>query len=144
MDGNNVWLYHGKGIHSHDDLHPDCTDFVYMIKFKNGREYIGKKAVRAVRRKPPLKGKKRNRRIMTNLPFMKYQGSAEICKLLEVEMKQIIYQCSKRKAATYLELKLLIDFKALFNPVFLNENISGTFFKDSLDGLIYDEDLDLD
>jgi len=133
-----MWIFHGNPIESHDDLHPDCTDFVYVIEYDNGRLYIGKKAVRAIRRKPPLKGKKRNRRIMTNLPFLNYQGSHEKAKELTAVNKEILFQCRSRKAATYLEMELLVENEAIFLDKFINENISGTFFKNSLDGLIRD------
>jgi hypothetical protein len=132
------WTFNGNKILSHDDLHPDCTDIVYVITYCNQRMYIGKKAVRAIRRKPPLKGYKRNRRIMTNLPFVNYQGSHEHAKVLVAVKKEIIYQCSKRKASTYLEAELLFRSEAIFLDKFINENISGTFFKNSLQGLIRD------
>ena len=131
-----MWKYRGKAIDSHDDLHPECTDFVYIITYDDNRKYIGKKAVRAVRRKPPLKGKKRNRLIMTNLPFKNYQGSHEEAKILKPVEKEILFQCSKRKAATYLEMELLVENLAIFEPEFINENIGGTFFSTSLDGLL--------
>lgn len=133
-----MWIFNGKEVESHDDLHPDCTDFVYVIEYNNYRLYIGKKAVRAIRRKPPLKGKKRNRRIMTNLPFLNYQGSHEEAKELTPVKKEILFQCRSRKAATYLEMELLVENEAIFLDKYINENISGTFFKNSLDGLIRD------
>jgi hypothetical protein len=131
-----MWTCNGNPVDSHDDLHPDCTDFVYVITYANQRQYIGKKAVRAIRRKPPLKGKKRNRRIMTNLPFKNYQGSHEEAKVLVPVSKEILFQCSQRKAATYLEMELLVENEAIFLDKYLNENIGGTFFKNSLDGLL--------
>ena len=131
-----MWEFNGNPINSHDDLHPECSDFVYIITYSNQRMYIGKKAVRAIRRKPPLKGYKRNRRIMTNLPFVNYQGSHEKAKEYTVVKKEIIYQCSKRKAATYLEAELLFKHKAIFLHKFINENISGVFFSNSMDGLL--------
>jgi hypothetical protein len=133
-----MWTYHEKPIDSHDDLDPRCTDFVYVITYDDGRMYIGKKAIRAIRRKPPLKGKKRNRRIMTNLPFVNYQGSHDLAKELTPARKEIVFQCSQRKAATYLEIELIVEQRALFKDEFINENLSGTFFKSSLDGLILD------
>ena len=131
-----VWTFNGCQILSHDDLHPDCTDIVYAITYNDNRVYIGKKAVRAMRKYPPLKGKKRCRRKMKNLPFVNYAGSHEQSQLLVPVTKQIIYQCRQRKAATYLEAELLFEHEAIFKDKYLNENISGTFFKNSLDGLI--------
>lgn len=134
-----VWTYKGKEINGHADLHPECTDFVYMIKYDDGRFYIGKKAVRAVRKYPPLKGYKRCRRKMKNLPFVKYQGSHELAADLVPVEKEIMYQCSQRKAATYMEMHMLVEHNAIFRENYLNENISGVFFRNSLDGLIIDD-----
>lgn len=131
-----MWLYKDRIIDSHEDLFPECTDFVYVITYDNGRKYIGKKAIRAIRRKPPLKGKKRNRRIMTDLPFKNYQGSHAEAKTYKPIKKEILFQCSGRKTATYLEMTLLVHFNAIFEKQFINENIGGTFFSNSLDGLL--------
>ena len=133
-----MWIFNGKEVNSHDDLHPDCTDFVYVIEYDNQRLYIGKKAVRAIRRKPPLKGKKRNRRIMTNLPFLNYQGSHEQAKEFTAVKKEILFQCRSRRTATYLEMELLVENEAIFLDKYINENIGGSYFKNSLDGLIRD------
>lgn len=133
-----MWTFRDKPINSHDDLHPECTDIVYVVTYTNGRMYIGKKCVRSVRRKPPLKGYKRNRRIMTNHKFDNYQGSHAQAKELTAATKEIIFQCSSKKTATYLELELIVQHEAIFLDKFINENLSGTFFKNSLDGLIRD------
>ena len=134
-----MWIYKGKEIESHDDLHPDCTDFVYLITFDTGHSYIGKKCVRSIRRKPPLKGYKRNRRIMTNHKFDNYQGSFDGAGGMTPIQKNILYQCSSRKASTYLEMKVLVETGAIFKDCYINENIGGTFFRNSLDGLILDD-----
>jgi len=131
-----MWTYLGKPVASHDDLLPGCTDFVYWITFTNGKHYIGKKTVRSVRKKPPLKGKKRNRRVLTNIPFIKYVGSSEAVEGLLPASKEILYQCSTKKAATYLETALMFHHDVLFDPAFLNQNISGTFFDNDLKGLL--------
>jgi len=134
-----MWTYNGKPIDSHDDLHPDCTDFVYVITFDNKSRYIGKKCIRSIRLKPPLNGYKRNRRIMTNHKFDNYQGSFDGASEMVATHKEILYQCSTRKAATYMEMAELVVTDAIFKKTFINENISGTFFKNSLDGWIQDD-----
>jgi len=135
-----MWIFNGKEVNSHDDLHPDCTDFVYVITFDSGCSYIGKKCVRSIRRKPPLKGYKRNRRIMTNHKFDNYQGSFDGAKEMVPVQKNILFQCRSKKTATYLEVKTLMDTGAIFKTNYLNENISGVFFSNSLDGLIQDDE----
>lgn len=136
-----MWLYNDKEIRDHDDLLPECTDFVYMIQYTDGRRYIGKKNVRSMRRKKPtkeqLKIRKNYKRVeMTNHKFIHYAGSHSQASELEIEWKKILYQCSTKKAATYLETALLYHHDAIFDPAYLNENISGTQFDNSLDGLL--------
>jgi hypothetical protein len=138
-----MWVYKGAQVNGHDDLRPGCTDFVYIIHYVGGKKYIGKKTVRSVRKKPPLAGKKRSRRIMTDLPFVKYEGSPMGSCSLQIDRKEILYQCRGKKAATYLEAALLFYYDAIFNPEYLNENIIGKFYDNDLNGLIEDEDVEL-
>jgi len=130
------WTYKGTIIKDHSDLLDDCTNFVYIIKYTNGQKYIGKKCVKSVRKKPPLKGKKRCRRILTNLPFVEYTGSSDLTNELVVLSKEILYQCSNKRAATYLETSLLFKHDVLFDDTYVNANISGKMFGNSLDGLL--------
>ncbi len=129
-----MWEYKGKPVVSHDDLLDDCTDIVYEITYTDGRKYIGKKAVKGWRTLPPLKGKKRKRKVLKNLPFINYEGSHE--ENLTIEKKEILFQCSARKASTYLECALLFHYNAIFDENYLNQNISGKFFDNDLNGLL--------
>ncbi len=131
-----MWLYKGKKVTNHNDLLPSCSSFVYIIKYTNGKKYLGKKVIKSLRKKPPLKGKKRARRIMTELPFNDYKGSYADELDYEVKSKIILYQCSTQKAATYLEAALIFHYDALFDPNYLNRNIIGKFFPNDLDGLL--------
>lgn len=132
-----MWLFNGEEVHSHADLREDCESFVYVIIYENGAKYIGKKAVRSVRKKPPLAGKKRNRRVMTNLPFVNYEGSHEYdTEKFVIKHKIILYQCSNKRTSTYIETALLTRYDALFSDEFLNNNIGGTFYDNALNGLI--------
>lgn len=139
-----MWMYNDKEIHSHADLHPDCTDFVYVITFTDGRKYIGKKTVRSIRRLKPTKKQlaiRKNyvRKELKDLPFIKYEGSSELTEGLTVDKKEILYQCSTRKAATYLETALLFEHDAILVPEFVNANIGGAYFDNDLKGLITEE-----
>ena len=136
-----MWIYQGKEILTHDDLLPGCTDFVYMIQYANGQRYIGKKNVMSVRRLKPTKKQlkiRKNyvRKELVKHKFVDYIGSHEVPTDLIIECKEILYQCSTKKAATYLEAALMFHHDAIFDPCYLNENISGTFFNNSLDGLL--------
>lgn len=135
-----MWVYKGKEIHSHEDLLPGCTDFVYEITYTNGQRYIGKKTIRSMRRLKPTKAQlkiRKNyvRKEMKNLPFVNYEGSHDKDDL-EVLTKEIIYQCGTKKAATYLETGLLFHYDCIFDDSYVNENIAGTHFDNSLDGLL--------
>jgi len=131
-----MWVYNGKVIKSHDDLLENCSSFVYIITYTNGQQYIGKKQTKSVRKRPPLKGKKRCRRKLVNLPFINYEGSSEHTEGLTVDKKEILYQCSSKNAASYLETALLFHYDALFDDKYLNRNINGTYFDSCLDGLL--------
>ena len=130
-----MWIYENEEINSHHDLMPECTDIVYQIWYTNGKTYIGKKAVRAIRKKPPLAGKKRARRVMTNLPFIDYEGS-HTKEGYTVDKKEILYQCSSRKTSTYIEAALLFEKDVLFTNTYLNDNILGKFYPNDLKGLL--------
>ncbi len=136
-----MWIYKGKEIHSHEDLLPGCTDFVYLITYTNGQMYIGKKTVRSIRRLKPTKAQlkiRKNfvRKEMKNLPFVGYKGSHDKVLDLDIKEKEIIYQCNTKKAATYLETGMLFHYDCIFDKNYVNENIAGTHFDNSLDGLL--------
>jgi hypothetical protein len=136
-----MWVYKDKEILSHADLHENCTDLVYCITYESGKKYIGKKTVRALRRVKPTKKqlaiRKNFKRVeVKNIPFQNYEGSSEETSGQVIVTKEILYQCSNKKTATYIEVALLFEEDAIFSNVYLNKNISGTFYDNSLDGLI--------
>ncbi len=135
------WFYQDQVVLSHDDLLPDCTDFVYELIFTDGTKYIGKKCVRSIRRIKPTKAQlaiRKNyvRKELKDSPFVKYEGSSEENKDKILLGKEILYQCSNKKTASYIEMSLLVINEVLFNDKYNNKNISGTYFDNSLDGLL--------
>jgi len=136
-----MWIYNNKPVDSHDDLLTGCTNFVYVITYTNNTFYLGKKCVRAVRRLKPTKKQlklRKNyvRKELVNLPFVDYEGSSELTRGLKIVSKEILYQCSTKKTASYLETALLFQHDAILTDKFLNENISGVWFDNSIDGLL--------
>lgn len=136
-----MWEYKTKIISSHAELLPECTDFVYCIHYESGKKYIGKKCVRSMRRLKPtkeqLKIRKNYKRVeLKDLPFINYTGSSKETEGEVVVKKEILYQCSAKKTATYIEAAILFEENALFDDSYLNKNISGVFFSNSLDGLL--------
>lgn len=132
------WTYKGSVIRSHDDLHPDCWAFVYILEFENDLFYIGKKNVRTKAKLPPLKGKARVRRVEKPMKFLNYTGSSKSIDGHVLVKKEILYQCSSVKTATYIEAALLFEHDAIFSDKFLNENILGTFYSKDIQGILYD------
>lgn len=140
-----MWLYKDKEIHSHDDLLPECTDFVYMITYASGKKYIGKKMVKTMRRLKPTKKqlaiRKNYKRVEEkDLPFVDYVGSSKETAGQVVVSKEILYQCSTKKAATYIEAGILFNENAIFDDEYLNLNIIGKFYDNDLNGLLDQED----
>lgn len=169
-----MWTFEKQAINDHKDLHPECTDIVYIFTYSCGKKYIGKKTVRSYSVKPILKTEgegtevvtrhilrdeegniitsKRGRKeargrglkakaelyknVYTDKPFLKYEGSSKETQDLEVVNKEIAYQCSNKKTATYIEAALLFEFNVLFDENYVNSNILGSFYDTSLDGLL--------
>jgi len=139
-----TWVYQGKEIKSHDDLFPECTDFVYELEFTDGTKYIGKKTVRSIRRIKPTKAQqaiRKNyvRKELKNSPFINYEGSSKENKNKVIKSKTILYQSSNKKTASYIETALLFLNEVLFTDTYTNKNISGTYYDNSLDGLLGEE-----
>jgi hypothetical protein len=136
-----MWECVDKKILSHEDLHKECVSIVYELEFEDGTLYIGKLVVRSMRRLKPTKAqlaiRKNYKRVeLKNIPFVNYTGSSEEVKGKIAVRKEILHQCSNKKTATYLEAKELFTANVLYNDSYLNKNISGVYFENSLDGLI--------
>lgn len=140
------WTYKGKIINSHSDLFPDCSSIVYCIYYKSGKKYIGKLVVCSMRRLKPtkeqLKVRKNFKRVeLKDIPFANYTGSSKETEGEIVNQKEILYQCSTKKAATYIEAAILFAENAIFEDEYLNKNIIGKFFDSDLNGLLDIEQL---
>ena len=139
-----VWLYKEKKVKSHEDLLPECTDIVYCIYYTSGKKYVGKKSVRSMRRLKPTKAqlaiRKNFKRVeQKDIPFVDYEGSSKETVGEVVQYKEILYQCSAKKAATYIEAGILFNEHAIFDEEYLNLNIIGKFFDNDLKGLLDQE-----
>ena len=138
------WVYNGIPISNHDELDTLCTDFVYELTFTDDTKYIGKKTVRSVRRLKPTKAQlaiRKNyvRKELKDLPFVNYEGSSKENEGKTLLSKEILYQCSTKKSATYIETALLFGTDAIVSGKYNNKNILGRFFDNDLDGLLGEE-----
>lgn len=103
--------------------------FVYKITDFSGEEekyYIGKKLAKTMKKFPPLKGQKRNRRIEKDTDWKSYTGSSDsLNKKIEEEGKEkfkfeIIKFCYSKSELAYFETKQIIDEDALLKENYYN------------------------
>jgi len=105
--------------------------FIYIITNKDdGRKYIGKKQCRARRKRPPLKGKKRNRWVDVELPWREYTSSSnevneDILKLgKEHFIFEIVRWCENKSQLAYFEAKEQFDNDVLLTEDYYNGMIN--------------------
>ena len=140
-----MWTYQGKEIKSHEDLIPECQSIVYELTFSDDTKYLGKLVVRSMRRIKPTKKqlaiRKNYKRVeLKDIPFAKYEGSSKENEGKTLVSKEILYQCSNKRSATYIETSLLFHNDVLFTDKYNNKNIAGTHFDNALDGLLGQEE----
>ena len=132
-----MWLYKNKEINSIEDMPADTFGFVYLVTHTpSGKKYLGKKQLIANRTLPPLKGQKKKRKIQKESDWKTYYGSQTEVKQLVKEsqdmlefVREIIIFVSTKKLLGYYENKLLYAYDVLENDEYLNNNISGKYFR---------------
>ena len=119
-----MWLFENKEV---TELPVDCEAFVYLITNNdNGMKYIGKKLAKFKTTKPPLKGKKNKRRGTKESDWRTYWGSNDHLKADVVELgedkftRDILYFCTSRGIASYLEAKEQFDREVLLTDDYYN------------------------
>lgn len=147
-----TWFYNDKAIRSSKDFPDGAYGFIYLIEFSNGRKYIGKKQLWSIRSMKPLKdgsyreGTLRREYRNTGKGFRQaidivkkesdwktYKGSADECKTLEVSKKIILEWEYTPLELTFAEVRYLFKYDVLGTEEYINDNISGTFYKENLD-----------
>lgn len=129
------WLYNGAKV---NELPDGAIGFVYVIMYEDGRQYVGKKLAVSERRLKPLVGQRKNavRKKTVETKWQAYTGSSKLTEGLIIKEKNILAFCSNNRTMTYLENKYLFSLGVLESDIFVNENISGKFWRNCLDGLI--------
>jgi len=129
-----MWTYRG---HKVSELPVDVKYMVYCIHYTNGQKYIGSKVVRSKQRAKPLKGMRSNavRLIERESNWKEYIGSSKLTKELTIHSKVILYLCTDKRSATYLEVRELMKVDAPMNKDYVNENINGKWYNNALDGV---------
>lgn len=141
------WMYNNKEIKSHKDIPKQAKAMVYVISYEDGYKYIGSKLLRSTQEKPALKnGSKRENHIKfqgrnvkgkrvqkeiiaIDKPFVKYMGSSDNTADYKPVSKRILMFTESMKQSRYWENYYLYKHEVLSNDMFLNKNISGTFFE---------------
>ena len=133
------WLWEGNHIKD-EEIPESAVGFIYMIEhIPTGKYYIGKKNLKAKRTLPPLKGKKRKRKVIKESDWRKYMSSnqwikEEVSNGGEENFKKKILQfCYSAKALTYYELYWQFKYNVLADENSLNDNLLGKFFRKDLE-----------
>lgn len=132
------WLYENKEV-TEESIPEGSEGFVYkIIHIPTGKYYIGKKSLWAKRTLPPLKGKKRKRRVIKESDWKKYHSSNDWIKTQVKEgneddfRREIIQFCPSKKSLTYYELRWQMYYDVLADDKCLNENLLGKFYRKDL------------
>jgi len=118
-----------------DDFPEGTVGFVYRITHKETNEsYIGKKILKHKKTLPPLKGYKRRRVTYKESDWQTYTGSNQITKKWNHQdcYREILETCCNKTIMSYFEVKYQFILNVLENDNYLNENISGKYYKDKI------------
>jgi len=104
-----------------------CYGFIYEItNLSNQRSYIGKKQIEKIVKRPPLKGKKNKRKIITESDWKSYTGS---CNQLNEDIKtqgkqdfsfKILRLCYNKWELAYYEAELQFKLGVLLSSNYYN------------------------
>jgi hypothetical protein len=108
MAYDNPWTYNGK-IFESEDIN-NYYGFIYRItNTVNGHDYVGRKYLTTIKKRPPLKGKKNKRRETIETDWKEYWGSSPRL-LADIEQlgkdkftREIIHLCGSRGETNYME-----------------------------------------
>ena len=131
-----AWLHEGKEINTLGDAPDDVVGFVYKItNAKTGEYYIGKKNFFSRRTLPPLKGKKRKRKVVKEMKWQSYRSSnTDVKKWKDEDIElEILRFCKTKKGMTYYETKYQFDQNVLADDKCMNGNILGKFWRKDLE-----------
>ena len=139
-----------KEVTTINELPKDVIGFVYLIVYKDGTKYIGKKNLYSIIKIKSLTSGKQRANVIgkeyrntgkgsrqsydivkKETDWLKYKGSHKE-RLKLIDKKYILDFAYTKLQLTYLEAKLLFKHEVLENDEFLNENILNAFYKDRL------------
>ena len=121
-----VWKYKGEDYNP-EEAPKEYEGFVYRItEIDTGMKYLGKKSFWSRRTLPPLKGKKRKRKVIKESDWRTYFGSSKELKE-EVQsrgedkyLREILMLCRTKGDCTYYEAKLQFEYDVLLDDTYYN------------------------
>jgi len=140
-----MWYYEDNEFTS--EMIEGHAGFVYEITdLSNGKKYIGKKKLSSTRTLKPLKGQKRNRKVISESDWMDYYGSSEEVKRLVVEngpsgfRRRIIRLCKTTAEMSYYEMREQVVNDVLLKPdEYYNAFVGGKIHRNHLKHLFVKE-----
>lgn len=121
-----IWLKDGIEFNK---IPENKYGFIYLITYKSGKKYIGKKSFFSFKILPPLKGNKRRRKVIRESNWKMYLGSSkEIPRTDKPIRKEILSLSNSKQHLSYEEEKYLFMFDVLFSDDYYNKNIAGKYF----------------
>lgn len=127
-----MWMY--KGSEVDETLVLDHARFVYLITdLVTGKMYIGKKFVWSRRK---VKGKTRRQKIESN--WKTYFSSNNTIKKIGKETperfsREILVLCNSEAETNFKEVVEIIKRDALWRPDYMNDNLSGKYFRKNVE-----------
>lgn len=125
-----TWTFQGQPYNPTPEQLNKLAGMIYLItNTKSGMKYLGKKSFWSLR-KPPGK----SRRVSVESDWRKYRSSqkslATDCKANPSDYSlEIIHLCESSAKMNYLETEELFARGVLHDSTYLNENISGKWFR---------------
>lgn len=111
----------------YDEMTQDCYGFIYEIQNNlNSKKYIGKKQTKKTLKRPPLKGKKNKRHVITESDWKTYTGSCnELNNDIAEQGKEnfsfkILRLCYNKWELAYYEAELQFKLGVLLRDDYYN------------------------
>ena len=136
-----MWSYDGEEFTS--EMIGDNIGFVYIVTDTvTGLKYIGKKNFFSKVTRPPLKGKKRKRKVIKESDWQTYCGSSEAVKCIVEEngldhfKREILHLCKTKGELNYIEMREQVVRDVLLKPdEYHNAFVGGKIHRNHLKAL---------
>lgn len=133
VDYKNPWIYQGQEVTS--EMLANYAGFVYCIEdLETNKLYIGKKFIWSRRK---VKGKTRRQRFESDwkVYYSSHEGLKKEAKTNPLRFKRVIlHLCTSEGEVNFKEVEEQFKRNVLYTDTYLNDNISGRWFKKNVMG----------